>query len=337
VEAATVIYSPRVISEKTPLSLRVSVTDLCRLKCLYCRPDGEDVPCERTDYLSAGEIMRFVTFLNREYGLSKVHITGGEPLERDDLPELIAHITAENIADIALTTNAQRLYEHAGALKRAGLKRINVSLDSLDHETTRVLTGYGDLDRTLRGIAAALDNGIGTVKINMVVLRGVNDNEIADIARFGMKRGCPVRFLELMPIGIPDTAFRKWHVPSAEVRDRLSAQFDLHETESMPGSSSRNYAARDKQGRSGLIGFISPYSAPFCGDCRRIRLTSEGRIIGCLARRDNADIRHILNAEEASGEALLRDAVDSALLHKRSGTELSKGFVTVEKMVRIGG
>ena len=331
------IYAPRGISEKKPLSLRVSVTDRCRLSCLYCRPDGHDNQCARTDHLSAEEIMRFVTFLNGTYGLSKVHITGGEPLERDGLPGLIERLAAENIADIALTTNAQQLYENAGVLKRAGLKRINVSLDSLDPETTRVMNRNGGLDRTLRGIAAALDSGFDTVKINTVVLRGVNDNETADIVRFGLEKNCPVRFLELMPIGITDASFRQWHVSSAEVRDRLSEQFELHESLSKPGSSARNYAALDREGRSGLIGFISPYSAPFCGDCRRLRLTSDGRIIGCLARKENSDIRHYLNDKEDSGGMFLKEAVDSALQHKRSGNSVSEEFGTVEKMVRIGG
>ncbi|MFC1650427.1 GTP 3',8-cyclase MoaA [Candidatus Latescibacterota bacterium] len=319
------------------MSLRVSVTDQCQFNCLYCRPDENDSKCSRSDHLTVGEIMRFVNFLGRNYGLSKVHITGGEPLLRDDLHELIGQLAAEKIGDIALTTNGLRLYEKAEGLKRAGLKRINVSLDSLDPETTRVMTRNGDLSQTLAGIEKALECGFDTVKINTVVLRNVNDNEIADIAGFAMAHNCPVRFLELMPIGISNSLFREWYVSSTEVRERLSGMFELHEIAAKPGGSARNYIARDSKGGSGQIGFISPYSAPFCGDCSRLRLTSDGRIIGCLARPDNFEIRHFLSDKNPSGEILLKETVDSALNKKRSGRALAEKFGTVEKMVRIGG
>ena len=338
------------------LSLRVSVTDRCQLRCCYCAPaglaaasppgtagvpwpdgwpaggDGEPL---RADALAFEEILAFVRILKRRYGLRKVHLTGGEPLLRPRLAGLIRTLAEEGLADLALTTNGHCLAGMAGDLRRAGLRRINVSLDSLDPHTYRRLTRGGDLARAVAGIEAALRAGLEPVKLNMVVLRGINEHEVVDVVRWGLERGCHVRLLELMPIGAGREDFDRRFVSSAEVRERLAAHFDLEPLPYEPGASSRNFLARSACGRAGVIGFISPCSDAFCGHCRRLRLTADGRLLGCLAQPQGADIRPLLDstAREGNREAALFRAVQEALSFKRSG----RRFAEQRHMISIGG
>jgi cyclic pyranopterin phosphate synthase len=183
-----------------------------------------------------------------------------------------------------LTTCGQQLAEKASGLKQAGLDRINVSLDSLNPATYAEISRGGVLEKTLTGIVAARQAGLHPVKLNMVVLRGKNDGEVSDLVRFAMKHDCQVRFLELMPIGEAAADFGASFVPSAEVRERLAGTFSLTALPVDPASTSRDFLALDGHGRSTVVGFISPYSEPFCGGCWRLRLTATGFLIGCLAR-----------------------------------------------------
>ncbi len=266
-------------------------------------------------------------------GISKVRITGGEPLVRPGISELIKLLADEGIADLALTTNGQKLAQLAGDLKRAGLQRVNISLDSLDEKTFWKLTGGGRLQRSLEGIKAAVDQGLTPVKINMVVLRGINDHEVTALADFGLELGCQVRFLELMPIGCAKEIFDDLFVPAWEIRERLENCFSLKEIASQPSQSSRNFQASDRLGRKGIIGFISPTTKPFCQDCRRVRLTSTGQLISCLAKGCGPSIRNLLQNDTATTRRALRRIVCQGLCQKRSDHK----FHTHSPMVAVGG
>ena len=320
--------------QREALSLRISVTDRCQMRCLYCMPSGSVGELHQNEVLSLDEILRFVGAIESNFGLSKVHITGGEPLMRPDIIELIEMLNCEGIADLALTTNAQLLGEMAWGLKRTGLRRINISLDSLNPETFRKLTG-GELGRTLAGLEAALSCGLSPVKLNTLVLRDINEDESIDIVQFGLSRGCQVRFLELMPIGAASSHFDDWFVSSDEVRAKLSESFDLRPQCARAGTSSRNYTARDREGRKGTIGFISSHTQPFCQGCRRLRLSATGRLLGCLARREGIEVRHLLRSGEEPELLLplLVEAAERALSLKRA----ERWFASQRPMAKIGG
>jgi len=319
-----------------PLSLRISVTSRCQLRCRYCAPaEGMPQPPPGST-MTSDEILKFVRTLATHYPLRKVHLTGGEPLARPDVVDLVAALAREGAADLALTTNGQRLAAMAAGLRRAGLARINISLDSLDADTYRHLTRGGSLAPVITGIEAARQAGFAPIKLNMVVLRGVNDHEAAQVARWGLERGCHVRLLELMPIGVARPHFDEWFISSAEVRERLAADFELQPIAGDAGASSRNYLARSRGGAralTGIIGFISPCSDSFCSGCRRLRLTADGRLLGCLAQPDGADIREALRGDPGQRGALLATAVENAMRLKRAG----RRFAAQSPMIAVGG
>jgi len=271
--------------------------------------------------------------LDRHVGLAGVRLTGGDPLQRRDVIKLVRMLAALRPPDLALTTNGQRLAPMAADLKAAGLRRVNISLDTLKANTFRALARGGALGATVAGIDAALRAGLAPVKLNVTVLRGVNDREVVDLARFGLRRGCRVRFLELMPIGVAAARHRTWFVPAEEVRARLQAAFDLTPLPYEPGATSRNVAARDADGLSGVLGFIAPMSEPFCAGCRRLRLTPTGRLLGCLARPEGPDLRPLLRAPAGLDETELVAAVRRALAVKRKG----RRFADQAAMAAIGG
>ena len=321
------------MQDSRPISLRVSVIDRCDERCLYCRPPEGVALVSHKEVLRLEEILRFVRFVRDRFGLAKVRLTGGEPLLRRGLVDLVRGLAEMGLADLAMTTNGQRLAEMAQPLRRAGLRRVNVSLDSLDADTYRRLTRGGDLARTLRGIAAARDAGLAPVKLNTVVLRGINDEEVVPLARFGLERGCEVRFLELMPIGEAAPNHARWFVSSAEVRRRVAEAMDLEPLAGEPGSSSGTFLARDSGGRTGRVGFVSPCSEPFCSECRRLRLTTTGRLLGCLGQPRWVDVRAALRAPGGPDETDLARAVEEALRAKSD----DRCFARQDLMVRIGG
>jgi cyclic pyranopterin phosphate synthase len=319
--------------EPKSVSLRLSVTDRCQLACLYCKPMPLPPLAPRRDVLRYEETAALVDLLRRRFTVAKVRITGGEPLLRRNLIGFVAELARRGLPDLALTTNGQRLPEMAQDLRRAGLQRINISLDTLNAATYRELTRGGDLAPTLAGIDAAGGAGFRPVKLNTVVLRGVNDQEVVDIARFALARGCEVRFLELMPIGPAGPDHERWFVSSAQVQERLAAAFDLRPLPAAPGASSRDFAAEDVHGRRGVVGFISPCTVPFCSSCRRLRLTATGRLLGCLAQAEGVDVRPILALPQPEAEARLAAVVDEALLLKRG----ERRFAAQRLMTRVGG
>ncbi len=318
---------------RPPLSLRLSVTDRCSLRCAYCMPatGTPKVACE--EVLSYEDILCFVRRLKARYELSQVRLTGGEPLVRPEVDRLVAMLAAAGVSDLALTTNGQHLAGLAGRLKRAGLNRINISLDTLNPKTFAAITRGGILKKTLAGIAAALEAGLHPVKLNVVVMRGRNDEEGAGLVRFAMERGCQVRFLELMPIGVAAAGFEERFVSSAEVRRRLGRDFALTALPVDPNGTSRNFVAEDKRGRSAIVGFISPYSEPFCAGCWRLRLTAAGVLIGCLARSGGIPLASLLRSRSSTNSDALGAAVEQALGMKRRNGE----FIQPRAMVGIGG
>ena len=316
-----------------PISLRVSVTDRCQLRCIYCMgPEGVS-KLTHGEVLSFEEIIRFVRVLKKHFGLSKVRITGGEPLVRLGLSKLIEMLAEEDVPDLALTTNGQQLSALASELKQAGLRRVNVSLDSLNAATYRQLTRGGELQRSLDGLDAALHYGITPVKLNTIVLKGINSDELTDMARFGLERGCEVRFLELMPIGPAADRSDDWFVSSAEVLAKLAEDFELTPIDLQPGSSSRNYLAKDGQGRTGIIGVISSCTDAFCEKCRRLRLTATGKLIGCLARPEGQHIGSFLQDDYDPDSPQLFEAIRNALSLKQKTRLFSRNTL----MVEIGG
>jgi len=316
-----------------PISLRISVTDRCQLRCIYCMPACGVPKRSHSDVLTFEQIVRFVRTVKRRFGLSKVHLTGGEPLLRTDIDLLVAMLAEQGAPDLAVTTNGQLLGQLAGRLKDAGLKRVNISIDSLAPETFCRVTRGGELQRTLDGLDAALDSRLAPVKINVTVLRNVNTQQIAGIARFGLHRGCEVRFLELMPIGPAAGQFDHLFVSSAEVKTALSEAFDLSPLPGPPGGTSRRFLVTDTRGRKGVIGFISPVSEPFCAGCRRLRVTACGQLVGCLAIGRGPDIRALLRRSAGPDPDQLVRAVREALGVKRS----LHAFPTKNLMTFTGG
>ncbi len=324
------------ISQARPkVSLRLSVTEHCQLGCLYCRPTPGSVDSKCTcasEPIPFDDVATFVRLIQSHFNVTKVHLTGGEPLLRPNLVQLIRSLADQKL-DLALTTNAQCLKKHASALKRAGLKRVNVSLDSLNPATFANMTRGGDIKRTLAGIQKAIEAQLQPIKLNMTVLRGLNDHEIEDVARYGLRTGCEVRFLELMPIGPAQDRFDQFFVSAAEVQKRLTHAFALKPIPPKPGQSARRYWAQDSQGQRGILGQIAPYTRPFCQGCRRLRLTSTGRLITCLASGKAIDLSSWLRQKNARSERIVKEIVAREL-----DAKCMRGpFDTSRSMVAVGG
>jgi cyclic pyranopterin phosphate synthase len=293
----------------------------------------EGVPLRaHADVLRYEEIASLVQWLGRVVPLGKVRLTGGEPLVRPEIEKLVAMLARLGIPDLALTTNGQLLAGLAGPLRAAGLTRVNISLDSLNAQTYRQLTGNGVLARTIEGIDEALRCGLLPVKLNMVVLRGVNDAEVLDLVAFALARGVEVRFLEVMPIGTARPHHQKWFVPAAEVIAAIQRRYPLTPITRSSGSTSRCFQVRDGASRPGRVGFISACSQPFCADCNRLRLTSDGRLLGCLAADGGVPARALL-ASGAEGERQLAQAVRDILACKK----VRDTFRQPQIMATIGG
>ena len=320
--------------EKKRISLRISVTPRCQLRCLYCQPDRPRRTEEK--WLGVEEILRFVRAVQTRFAIAKIHLTGGEPLLWPGILFLIEKLTDEGIAGLALTTNGQLLSEKASDLKNAGLKRVNISLDAIEEKSFRSLTGTGELRRTLDGIDAALDSGLDPVKLNTVVMKGRNDDQILPVARFGLDRNCRVRFMELMPIGCIRPRFHEFFVSSSDVRSRLRKFFTLEAIPYNKGQSSRYFSARESSGRRGTIGFISPETEPFCEGCTRIRLTADGTLISCLARGTGPNIKKHLQNDSPYSVRSLKKTVETALAEKCDPAPISH-FETARPMTTVGG
>lgn len=324
--------------ERSPLALRLSLTDRCQLRCVYCRPEKEVESVHAPEasgkkIIGVTELVKFVTIAQSQFGVSKVRLTGGEPLLRPDLVEIVQALAGIGITDLALTTNGQLLYQQAARLKQAGLQRINISLDSLQPETFRHLTRTGHLELTLRGIEAALQANLHPVRLNTVVMRGFNDQEAEELMAFALESGCELRFIELMPTGLSPADFQRLHLPAEKLRGRLEKRLEMVPLPYQMASSGRRFWVRDGANRTGIVGFISPISHPFCHGCRRLRLTAFGDLFGCLARCDYWPVAAYLRAHFPESEPELIKTMQRALDCKRT----VEHFAAAAPMSAIGG
>ncbi len=297
--------APRDLRGRPLTDLRISVIDRCNFRCPYCMPE-DDYPRDH-QFLSKAERLRFeeIERLARVFvglGVRKLRLTGGEPLLRRDLHELVRQLALiPGSIDLALTTNGSLLAEKVDALRAAGLNRITLSLDALDPETFRTMSGgRGDVDTVLAAIAAAERAGFSPLKINAVVMRGVNDLHALDLVEHFRGSGHIVRFIEYMDVGTCNEWRRDLVVPSAELRQRIDARWPLVPLEANYGGEvAQRYAFADGAGE---IGFISSVSEPFCGDCSRARLSADGRLYTCLFARSGHDLRGPMRAGASDAE-----------------------------------
>jgi GTP 3',8-cyclase len=287
--------------------LRLSVTDRCDLRCSYCLPKGFHGFAEPASWLTFDEIQRVVSAF-AALGVSRLRLTGGEPLLRRNLPELVAGLSAiDGLHDISLSTNATQLARHAGALASAGLSRVNVSLDSLDKGCMQTVTGRDTLDAVMAGLMAARDAGLLPIKLNMVLMRGVNDHEVERMTAFCFDQGFILRLIEIMPMGKTGRDAR--YLPVSEILPRLVDRFGLQPVAvELGGGPARYWQTADGRGR---IGFITPVSQHFCATCNRVRLSVEGTLYLCLGQEDRVDLAPLLRG--GGSDAALREAIAAAI------------------------
>jgi GTP 3',8-cyclase len=274
--------------------LRISVTDRCNFRCNYCMPFDEYQWIQRNEVLSFEEIAR-IAKLFLDFGIEKVRLTGGEPLVRKDLHHLIARLTAiEGLPDITLTTNGALLSTQAEPLYVAGLRRINISIDTLKPDRFVALTKRGNLDDVLAGIAAARKVGMAPIKLNAVVIRGTNDDEILDLVEFARTNACEMRFIEYMDVGNANAWSLEKTVTKREILDIVNARFPVREIGRDHGSAPAvDYEFLDGAGEIGIIGSVTE---PFCSSCTRLRLTADGKLVTCLFAESGFDLKALLRS-----------------------------------------
>lgn len=315
--------------------VRISVTDRCDLRCVYCMDEEmEFVP--RAQLLSLEEISTIGRCFV-ELGVKKLRITGGEPLTRRNILSVFEELgTLPDLRELTLTTNGTQLPQYAQALKQAGLKRINISLDTLDPDRFRALTRVGDIRKTLAGIDAALEAGFEHTKINAVVLKNRNHDEVVDLVNFALQRGLDISFIEEMPLGVIHEHDRaEAFYSSDEILRDLREHHDLIPSAENTGGPSRYYHVGDSERR---IGFISPHSHNFCDHCNRVRLTAEGRLLLCLGQEHSVDLRRVIRSHPGDDEAL-KQAIIEAMDLKPKGHEfdLNSQPVIFRHMNTTGG
>lgn len=302
--------------ERVATDLRVSLTDRCNLRCSYCMP-AEGLPVKpRDELMSASEIVRLVRIAVTQLGAQHVRFTGGEPLLRADLADIIRGCAPLG-AELSLTTNGVGLAERAAVLKQAGLQRLNVSLDSLDHETALILSRRPLLDRTLAGISAAQGVGFTGIKINAVLVRDVNDRQAADLLAWSLERGVELRFIEQMPLDADRGWERDRMVTANDIRELLDERFSLvPHPAPRDGAPAERYSVFAKEHRPGdnalgVVGIIASVTEPFCADCRRTRLTAEGSVRSCLFSHEEVSLLDSVRggAPDAHIAELWRDAM----------------------------
>ena len=317
-------------------NLRISVTDRCNIRCFYCMPESGVQFMERGEILSFEEIERFVRVAVR-LGITKLRVTGGEPLVRRDLPVLIRKLAAiPGIQDLALTTNAVLLAGMAEPLYEAGLRRINIHLDTLDRERFMRITRRDDLDKVLAGIDSCLRLGYSPVKLNAVAVKGLTEPDIVPIARFCRERGIEPRFIEFMPLDAQQLWGRTKVLSADEIIAVLSREISpLTEIPDRdPRAPATQYRYADGGGQ---VGFIASVTRPFCLNCNRIRLTSDGKLRYCLFAIEEADVKTLLRSA-ASDDEIAR-LIRSNVLEKWAGHEINSArFVPPPRpMYAIGG
>jgi len=315
-------------------NLRISVTDRCNLRCSYCMPENVQF-MDRSELLTFEEITHFVR-VALPLGIDKVRLTGGEPLLRRDLPRLVAMLAAlPGLADLGLTTNGMLLEEQARPLYQAGLRRINISLDTLDPERFRQIARRDGLERVLGGIRAAKDAGFDPVKVNAVCMRGITDREVAPLARYAREHGLEMRFIEYMPIGGGG-----WERDKVFLAEEILAEIQRHvgAVEGVPNPDPRAPAQEYRYlDGGGTVGIIASVSRPFCASCNRLRLTAEGKLRNCLFALQETDVKPLLRPRP--DQEALADALRGNVRDKWEGHEINTArFIKpLRTMHAIGG
>ena len=316
-------------------NLRISVTDRCNIRCTYCMP-------ETVTFLPRSELLRFeeierVVRVAATLGIDKVRLTGGEPLVRRELPALVAKLAAvPGIRDVGLTTNGILLAPTARALRDAGLRRINVSLDTMDPARFRELTRRDGWERVIEGILAAKAAGFDPVKLNAIAIKGVTEDDVVPLGRFAREHGLELRFIEYMPLDAGNLWEREKVLFADEILDRLARGIAplAPAPDQDPRAPALDYDYLDGQGRVGLIASVS---RPFCGSCNRLRLTADGKLRNCLFALDETDLRPLLRSD--SGDEAIASALRASVLGKWEGHEINTArFIKPERLMHaIGG
>ncbi|MBI5060399.1 GTP 3',8-cyclase MoaA [candidate division KSB1 bacterium] len=313
--------------------LRIAVTDRCNLRCVYCMPAQGIEWKPRAEILTLEEILRIAQILTEE-GVSKIRLTGGEPTVRANLCWLIRELAQlDGLQTLAMTTNGITLTEHAAALKAAGLHRLNISLDTLRRERFQDITMRDGLHRVLAGIDAALKAGFELIKLNVVIINGLNDDECFDFVEFVRARPLHIRFIEFMPFPGNNWS-RNQYLPWRQLLERLSARYDLMPTDASDTSVARGFAI---PGYAGTVSFISPLSEEFCANCNRLRLTADGSIKSCLLYPAELNLREQLRA--GVGDEGLLKLIQTALNEKHFAHPQECALPALENrcMSHIGG
>ncbi len=317
--------------------LRISLTDHCNLRCVYCMPLDAPTQVPPSTFLTAAEIETVVRAAVA-VGFRKFRLTGGEPTLRADLLEIVERVAGTpGVRELAMTTNGVRLPSLAAPLAAAGLRRVNVHLDSLDPDRLARVMRWGTVEQIWAGIEAAEAAGLRPLKLNAVVARGFNEDDVVPLAALTLDRDWHVRFIETMPLGVGEVAeiSRTRVVPSAESRARIERALGTLEPLAAhdPSDEARNFRL---PGGRGVLGFISPVSEPYCGTCNRMRLTAEGRFHLCLLNDDELDVRAALRG--GHGLPAVADILLRAVRHKPTGHRLHLGLSTERReMYQIGG
>ncbi|MBY6225487.1 GTP 3',8-cyclase MoaA [Ferrimonas balearica] len=290
--------------------LRMSVTDHCDFRCVYCM-DEDPTFLPRDQVLTLEELHQIAQAFT-ELGVEKIRLTGGEPLVKSDLTYLVEQVAAlPGLKDLCLTTNGSRLKKFAQPLQAAGLKRINISLDTLDPERFTAVTRNGKLERVLAGIDAAIEAGFERIKLNTVAMKGSNDDEILDLVAFARDKGVDISFIEEMPLGQLDANRRQQSLlTSDEVRAILAERYELVPTTENTGGPARYYRMPDSDIR---VGFISPHSHNFCDECNRVRVTTTGQLLLCLGNENAVDLKAIVRAHPGDTERLKQAILDAMM------------------------
>lgn len=315
-------------------NLRISVTDRCNIRCYYCMPEIVQFG-PREEVLSFEEIERFVRVAAR-MGVRKIRVTGGEPLVRKNLPDLIGRLLrTEGIQDLALTTNGVLLEQQAADLYKAGLRRLNVHLDTLDRERFLRITRRDELDRVLRGIDACLNLGF-SIKVNAVALKGITEDDILPMARYGRDRGIEIRWIEFMPLDSQGIWDKSKVLLADEILAMLPQEFGRLEPvpDPDPRAPATEYRYADGAGK---VGFIASVSKPFCGNCNRIRLTADGKLRYCLFAIEEIDVKALLRGGQP--DEAIAERIEETVRRKWAGHEINAtGFVPPPRpMYAIGG
>ncbi len=316
--------------------LRISVTDRCDFRCVYCM--SEDMTFLPREQLLTLEEIDQIAAAFIELGVDRIRITGGEPLVRRNIVELFRELGRhDGLRDLTLTTNGSQLARYARDLREAGVTRVNISLDTLRADRFKAMTRVGDLGKTLQGIDAAIEAGFERVKLNSVILKGHNHDEVVDLVDFAVERGIDISFIEEMPLGDNgDHSVADVHYSSQQIREQLAERYSVQPSAERTGGPARYWRIDGYPGTR--IGFISPHSHNFCDDCNRVRLTSEGLLLLCLGQEHSVDLRHVVRAWPGDRERLKQAIVD-AMQIKPKGHEfdLKSNEVLVRHMNMTGG